>query len=54
MDVQAEIHRALDDHPQVTIFDYPAEHHGFADTFGTQGRRTQLARLTSAQWISSN
>jgi carboxymethylenebutenolidase len=40
-EVQAEIHEAFDDHPQVTLYDYPDEHHGFADTFGA--RRSDLA-----------
>jgi carboxymethylenebutenolidase len=39
--VQAEIHRALDDHPKVTLHDYLGEHHGFAETFGV--RRSERA-----------
>jgi len=31
---QAAIHAGLDDHPQVTIFDYPGEDHGFATEMG--------------------
>ena len=33
-DAQAAIHAGLDDHPQVTIFDYPGEDHGFATEMG--------------------
>jgi len=33
-DAQAEIHAGLDGHPQVTIFDYPGEDHGFATEMG--------------------
>ena len=33
-DAQAAIHAGLDDHPKVTIFDYPGEDHGFATEFG--------------------
>jgi carboxymethylenebutenolidase len=33
-EIQAQIHTAFDEHPQVTIFDYPGEHHGFACTLG--------------------
>lgn len=39
--VQAMIHAAFDDHPQVTLHDYPGQHHGFADTFGE--RRSAIA-----------
>ncbi|MGL4314781.1 MAG: dienelactone hydrolase family protein [Sphingomonas sp.] len=31
---QAAIHAGLDDHPRVTIFDYPGEDHGFATEMG--------------------
>ena len=31
---QAAIHAGLDDHPKVTIFDYPGEDHGFATEIG--------------------
>lgn len=33
-DAQAAIHVGLDDHPRVTIFDYPGEDHGFATEMG--------------------
>lgn len=31
---QAAIHAGLDDHPRVTLFDYPGEDHGFATEMG--------------------
>jgi len=31
---QKRIHEGLDDHPRVTIFDYPGEDHGFATEMG--------------------
>jgi carboxymethylenebutenolidase len=31
---QQRMHAGLDDHPKVTIFDYPGEDHGFATEFG--------------------
>jgi carboxymethylenebutenolidase len=33
-DVQAKMHRALDSHPKVILFDYPGEDHGFAAELG--------------------
>jgi carboxymethylenebutenolidase len=33
---QAAIHAGLDDHPKVTIFDYPGEDHGFATETGNR------------------
>jgi len=40
-DVQAKMHEGLDDHPRVTIFDYPGEDHGFAAQTGN--RRSEAA-----------
>ena len=40
-DIQAQIHKAFDDHPSVTIHAYPGEHHGFACTLGK--RRSEEA-----------
>jgi carboxymethylenebutenolidase len=40
-DKQALIHEGLDDHPRVTIFDYPSEDHGFAAEMGK--RRSEAA-----------
>ena len=31
---QARMHEGLDDHPRVTLYDYPGEDHGFATEFG--------------------
>lgn len=50
-EVQAEIHRALDDHPLVTLHDYPGEHHGFAETFGRR-RSEQAAQLADARTLA--
>jgi carboxymethylenebutenolidase len=36
---QQRMHEGLDDHPKVTIYDYPGEDHGFATEFGK--RRSQ-------------
>ena len=33
---QAAMHAGLDDHPKVTLYDYPGEHHGFAAATGTR------------------
>jgi carboxymethylenebutenolidase len=38
---QREVHAALDDHPRVTIHDYPGEDHGFAAEMGK--RRSEAA-----------
>jgi carboxymethylenebutenolidase len=32
--VQAAMHAGLDNHPKVTLYDYPGEDHGFATEFG--------------------
>jgi carboxymethylenebutenolidase len=41
---QARIHEGLDDHPRVTIHDYPGEDHGFAAEMGAR-RSEQAANL---------
>ena len=38
---QAAMHAGLDDHPKVTLYDYPGEDHGFATEFGD--RRSDAA-----------
>ena len=38
---QAAMHAGLDDHPKVTLYDYPGENHGFATEFGE--RRSDAA-----------
>lgn len=40
-DVQAKMHEGLDDHPKVTLYDYPGEDHGFAAEMGK--RRSEAA-----------
>jgi carboxymethylenebutenolidase len=42
-DKQALIHAGLDDHPKVTLHDYPGEDHGFAAAMGK--RRSDNAAL---------
>jgi carboxymethylenebutenolidase len=43
-DKQQAIHEGLDDHPRVTIHDYPGEDHGFAAEMGKR-RSEEAARL---------
>lgn len=40
-EVQAKMHEGLDDHPKVTLYDYPGEDHGFAAEMGK--RRSETA-----------
>jgi carboxymethylenebutenolidase len=40
-EVQAAMHAGLDDHPKVTLHDYPGEDHGFATEIGN--RRSEAA-----------
>ena len=47
-DKQKLIHEGLDDHPRVTIHDYPAEDHGFAAEMGKR-RSEAAARLGDAR-----
>lgn len=47
-DAQAAIHAGLDDHPKVTIFDYPGEDHGFATEMGKR-RSAASADLADAR-----
>jgi carboxymethylenebutenolidase len=47
-DRQALIHEGLDDHPRVTIHDYPGEDHGFATESG-QRRSEAAARLADGR-----
>ncbi len=49
-DAQAAIHAGLDDHPRVTIHDYPGEDHGFAAEMG-QRRSDQGARLADGRTL---
>lgn len=43
-DAQARMHTGLDDHPKVSLYDYPGEDHGFAAEFGARRSET-AARL---------
>jgi carboxymethylenebutenolidase len=47
---QARMHEGLDDHPKVTLYDYPGEDHGFATEFGT--RRSDAAAKVADQRTS--
>ena len=44
---QARMHAGLDDHPKVTLIDYPGEDHGFATEFG-QRRSNESAERADA------
>lgn len=53
---QAAVHAGLDDHPRVTIHDYPGEDHGFAAEMGNR-RSEEAARLAderTAAFFASN
>ena len=45
---QREIHEGLDDHPRVTLHDYPGEDHGFAAEMGKR-RSEEAARLADSR-----
>ena len=45
---QRAIHEGLDDHPRVTIHDYPGEDHGFAAEMGKR-RSEQAAQLADSR-----
>ena len=47
-DKQALIHEGLDDHPRVTIHDYPGEDHGFAAEMGER-RSPEAAALADSR-----
>jgi carboxymethylenebutenolidase len=47
-DQQQAMHEALDDHPRVTLYDYPGEDHGFATEMGKR-RSDEAARLADAR-----
>lgn len=53
---QAKIHEGLDDHPRVTIFDYPGEDHGFATEMGKRrsARPAELADRRTAAFFAEN
>lgn len=45
---QRQIHEGLDDHPRVTLHDYPGEDHGFAAEMGKR-RSEEAARLADGR-----
>lgn len=47
-DTQAAMHAGLDDHPKVTLHDYPGLDHGFATEFGDR-RNDEGARLADSR-----
>ncbi len=47
-DVQQAMHEGLDDHPRVTLCDYPGLDHGFATQFG-QRRNEEAANLADSR-----
>ena len=50
-DVQAKMHAGLDDHPKVTLHDYPGVDHGFATEFG-QRRAEDAARQADERTLA--
>jgi carboxymethylenebutenolidase len=55
-DIQARMHEGLDDHPRVTIFDYPGEDHGFAAEMGKRRseKGAQLADERTAAFFAEH
>jgi len=53
---QQRMHDGLDDHPRVTIFDYPGEDHGFATEFGLRrsNMSATLADERTAAFFAAN
>ena len=47
-EVQAKMHAGLDDHPRVTLYDYPGEDHGFATETGKR-RSDAAAQLADSR-----
>ncbi|MBX9815792.1 MAG: dienelactone hydrolase family protein [Sphingomonas sp.] len=50
-DAQAAMHAGLDDHPKVTLFDYPGEDHGFATESGKR-RSDAAAKLADERTMA--
>lgn len=50
-DAQARMHAGLDDHPKVTLYDYPGEDHGFATEIGAR-RSDAAARLADSRTVA--
>lgn len=55
-EVQAKMHEGLDDHPKVTLYDYPGEDHGFAAELGKRRSEeaAQLADKRTADFFAAN
>ncbi|MDV3458597.1 dienelactone hydrolase family protein [Sphingomonas sp. HF-S4] len=55
-EAQAKMHEGLDDHPKVTLFDYPGEDHGFAAEMGKRRSETaaQLADERTAAFFAEH
>jgi carboxymethylenebutenolidase len=55
-EAQAKMHEGLDDHPKVTIFDYPGEDHGFATEMGKRrsDESAKLADKRTAEFFAEN
>ncbi len=53
---QAAMHAGLDDHPKVTLYDYPGEDHGFATEFGKRrsDAAAKLADERTAAFFAEN
>jgi len=53
---QAAMHAGLDDHPKVTLYDYPGEDHGFATEFGKRrsDAPAKLADERTAKFFAEN
>ncbi|QKR99099.1 dienelactone hydrolase family protein [Sphingomonas sp. CL5.1] len=53
---QRRMHEGLDDHPRVTIHDYPGEDHGFATEMGNRrsGKAADLADERTAAFFKKN
>jgi carboxymethylenebutenolidase len=53
---QAAMHAGLDDHPRVTLFDYPGEDHGFATETGNRrsDASAELADQRTADFFAAN
>ena len=47
-DIQKRMHEGLDDHPRVTLYDYPGEDHGFATEMGKR-RSDTAAKLADSR-----
>jgi carboxymethylenebutenolidase len=55
-ETQKAMHQGLDDHPQVTIYDYPGLHHGFAVASGKRRdeKAAQLADDRTAAFFAAH